>query len=241
MKNNFFLSLVLVASLGLLGCADGNGFKSNIPLDGNNEGSSTTPPETVDSWQKISDFQGLVSGGAYDQSLVIYIDKNTQSILLVLPIPVLIPSVTGIEIPDLPGARLTSYRNPDGSHSLAVSIPLTYIARGAVFLPNQRLPSGDPLPYVPSGELPGFGIQFPQKPDYRLNVYVGVSVAAVFIELPDFGLPFGWLTRVKNRDGTKEVGAIGYIPEKGTYAGGMYLATHLPPELARLIDEVLRW
>ena len=108
-------------------------------------------------------------------------------------------------------------------------------------MPNQKLPSGDDLPYVPAGELPGFAVQFPQMPDYRIHLYIGVNVAAVFAELPNVGLPIGFLFPVKNLAKTKVIGAIGYVMPKATFAGGMYLATQLPADLARLIDDLIRW
>ncbi len=212
--------------------SNGGSNQSNGSTDG---GSNTAP-----SWEKV-EADGFASGGANSGQLVVYIDKTKQSLLLVLPIPVLVPMLTQVEIPDAPGAYLTTYTNANGSISMAINVPLKYIIKGASFTAGQRLPNGDPLPFVPAGELPGFGIQFPQMPDYRINLYIGVNVAAAFVELPDFGLPIGGIFPVKNKNKTKVVGAIGYILPKATYAGGMYLATQLPDETARMIDELIRW
>lgn len=233
---------LLAAALTLSGCAKGfqqasdssssSGDAQNVPVD-----QGTPQP----GWEKV-EFNGYQSGGTSNNSLVIYIDKVNQSLLMVLPIPVIIPIVSPIEIPDLPGAYLTTFTNPNGGgDSLAVSIPLHYIVKGGVFMPNQKLPNGDDLPFVPAGELPGFAIQFPQMPDYQIHLYVGVNVAAVFAELPKVGLPFGFLFPVKNAARTKVVGAIGYVTPKNGFDGGMYLAAQLPPELARVIDELIRW
>lgn len=239
-------ALTLSTALALTACAPNTGF--NTDSDGSNDGQNlpgpTWPgdqePPPQAGWERV-DFKGYASGGTYNQNLVIYIDKANQSLLLVLPIPVIIPIIAPIPVPDLEGAELTSYTDAQGNTNLAVSIPLRHIVRGGVFMPNERLPNGDPLPYVPSGELPGFAIEFPQMRNYQIHLYVGVSVAAVFAELPDFGLPFGWIFPVKNSAGTKVVGAVGYVAPKGQYDGGMYLAAQLPPELAQIIDELIRW
>ncbi len=232
-----------ITTLALVGCSKGFQQSSDSSSDGNIiQGDPwTTPGAPTNGWEKV-EFNGYQAGGATNNSLVIYIDKAHQSLLFVLPIPMIIPIVAPIEIPDLPGAYLTTYTDANtGNQSMAVSIPLGYIVKGGVFMPNQKLPSGDPLPFVPAGELPGFAVQFPQMPDYRLHLYIGVNVAAIFAELPDVGLPIGFLYPVKNQAKTKVVGAIGYVMPKNSFAGGMYLAAQLPPELARVIDDLIRW
>jgi hypothetical protein len=175
--------------------------------------------------------------------LVIQIDKANQAILLLLPVPsfAFLPLFPQSAIPNLPGAYFTSYQTASGASQLAISIPLKYILKGAQFGPDQKLPSGDPLPYIPAGELPGFAIQFPQHPDYQVHLYIGVNVAAAFVELPDFGLPIGGIVKVKNKSKTKEVGAIGYVLPKGNYAGGLYLAAQIPNDMAIMIDNLIRW
>lgn len=237
---------VLAATTALLsGCA--KGFQNSAdPLTlekAAQEEPSQNPPAPVDTgaWDKV-EFNGYQAGGTKSNSLVIQIDKVHQSLLFVLPIPMIIPVLNPIEIPDLPGAYLTSYSKPNGGGDvLAVSIPLRYIIKGGVFMPNQKLPSGDDLPYVPAGELPGFAIQFPQLPDYQIHLYIGVNVAAVFAELPKVGLPIGFLFPVKNQAKTKVIGAVGYVVPKGGFPGGVYLAAQLPPDLARVIDDLIHW
>lgn len=241
-----FVSLLAISALTLSACGSKNGFDSVLPSNGsnnngqgeNNNGGGTTP---VNPWDSI-EYKGIANGGPSNNSLVVYIDKVNQALILVLPIPAIpIPIIAPKPIPELEGAYLTSYTNTDGSVSMAVSIPLSKIVRGGSFMPNERLPNGDRLPYVPAGELPGFAIEFPQMPKYQIHLYVGVNVAAVFIELPDVGLPFSWISPVKNASKTKEVGAIGYVAPKGNYDGGMYLAAQLPADLARAIDDLIRW
>jgi hypothetical protein len=237
-----------LAAILITGCllltACGRGYEATpTPSDAlaaNGQTSDSGSSNVESGWQKV-DYQGFQSGGATDQALVIYIDRPNQSLIFVLPIRVIIPIFNQVEIPNLPGAHLLTYKDPQNGDSLAVSVPLKYIIRGAQFGEPQKLPNGDALPYVPAGELPGFAIDFPQMKNYQIHLYIGVSVAAVFAELPKLGLPFGFLQPVKNPDKTKIVGAIGYVPPKNTFAGGMYLATQLPADLARTIDELIRW
>lgn len=235
-------SLALMSSLGLIGCAksfNGSSATGSSSTDSQSSGSSSSSQ----SWEKV-ELNGYPSGGSYSKNLVIYIDRANQSLIFVLPVPVIIPIISEMRIPDLPDAKLMTYTDAGGGSNLAVSIPLRYIVKGAVFRPDQRLPSGDALPYVPAGELPGFAIDFPQMTNYRIHLYVGVNIAAVFAELPDLPSPIGGITAifpVKDAKGLKQIGAVGYVGKKGTYKGGAYLAAQLPAELARVIDDLIRW
>lgn len=240
-------TLVLSSLLLTSACGGRSGFSTaGAGADGTSQGQGTggnnseTPGASTPTWEKV-EMNGYPAGGNYDGRLVIYIDKQNQSLLMVLPIPVLIPIIAQVPIPDLEGAYLTSHEDSNGGKSLAINIPLRHIVREGKFMPDQKLPNGDPLPFVPAGELPGFAIEFPQMPKYQIHLYVGVNVAAAFVELPDFGLPFGWTSKVKNQSKTKVVGAIGYVPPKNNYDGGMYIAAQLPDDLARVIDELIRW
>lgn len=234
------ISVLMMTTLGLMGCAKpAGGFSSEGST--NNNGSST--PVVDNGWEKV-EMDGYPSGGGYQKNLVIYIDKVGQSLIFVLPIPVLIPIIAPMPITQLEGAMLTSYTNANGEANMAVSIPLGYLVKGGMFRPDERLPNGDRLPFVPAGELPGFGIDFPQMNNYRIHLYVGVNIAAVFVQLPDLPSPVGSVTAifpVKDSKGLKQVGAIGYVGKKGTHKGGMYLAAQLPADLARVIDDLIRW
>ncbi len=243
MKNKLFITSLAAITMGLVGCSKGfqNLANPSTEKPAAQGGTEPNPDPAVNGWDKV-DFKGYQAGGTNNNALVIHIDKVHQSLLFVLPIPMIIPIVSQIEIPDLPGAYITNYVNPNGGgDSLAISIPLHYIIKGGAFMPNEKLPNGDDLPFVPAGELPGFAIQFPQMPEYQIHLYIGVNVAAVFAELQDVGLNFGFILPVKNQAKTKVVGAIGYVMPKFTYPGGIYLAAQLPADLARVIDDLIRW
>lgn len=242
------ISILVFASLALTACGKG-GFNSadskavtggsNDSQGGGDDGGSTGG-ETPATWDKV-DMNGYPSGGSSAGKLVVFINKEQQSLLLVLPVPLIIPFFTDVQIPDLEGAYLTNYTDSNGGKSLAVNLPLKHLIKGGAFAPHQNLPSGDPLPFVPSGELPGFAIDFPQMTNYRIHVYVGTNVAAAFVELPDLGLPIGGIFPVKNATKTKIIGAFGYVLPKGSYKGGLYLAAQIPDEMAAVIDDLIRW
>lgn len=247
------LALLFIAMCLLPACAKkGSGFDSSssdttaTAQDSSNSQSQDNPqtpaPQSpsAPSWDQV-DMDGYASGGAYNGKMAVRVDKNAQALTLLLPIPMPVPLIGTMNIPSLPGAKLASTADGNGKELLALQIPLKYIIKGAALGQGQSLPNGDPLPYVPAGELPGFSIQLPQIKNYRIYVYLGVNVVATYIELPDFGLPIGWISPVKNKAKTRVIGAIGYVPPKMNYAGGMYLATQIPAKTAQLIDNLIQW
>lgn len=244
------LATIITTSWLFTGCGSKSGFSSadnaSIVPDGggtdNNNGNNNGPGTEQPDWNKV-DLDGYPTSLDFEGQLVIKVDKDNQALILILPIPAFafMPFTSKLNIPEIPGAFITSYTNSKGDKQLAVSLPLQTVLKGAKFLPNQKLPNGDNLPFVPAGELPGFAIQFPQNPDYRVHLYVGVNVAAAFVELPGIDLPISALSRVKNGAKTKDVGAIGYIAPKGNFDGGLYLAAQIPDKMAAVIDDLIRW
>lgn len=243
-----FLASMITTSFLFTACGSKSGFSSNdsdsaAPVqsggtDNNNNNGNTDAPD----WSKV-DMDGYPTSMDFGGQLVIQIDKPNQALILILPIPAFafLPFVSKVTIPELPGAFFTSYKNSKGDKQLAISVPLQTVLKGAKFLPNQNLPNGDSLPFVPAGELPGFAIQFPQNPDYRIHLYIGVNVVAAFVELPKIDLPISTVSRVKNKSKTQYIGAIGYIAPKGSYDGGLYLAAQIPDKMAVVIDDLIRW
>ncbi len=243
--------ILMIASMSLVGCSGKTGFQSidgalgssdNNSQGGGGDGGGSGTNTNAD-WSKV-EMDGYSQGLDSKGKLVIQIDKVNQALILILPLPsfLFLPFTSAnVDIPDLDGAYFTSYETASGDRQLAVSVPLKHVIKGAEFGDSQRLPNGEALPFIPAGELPGFSINFPQQPKYQVHVYVGVNVVAAFVELPDLGLPIGGTAKVKNKDKTKEVGAIGYIPAQGNFNGGLYLAAQLPSELAITIDELIRW
>lgn len=248
------ISILMIASLmtssfGLVGCSGKTGFQSlDSTLNGStgngSQGNGDTGGNTDNqaSWDKV-DIDGYSQSMESKGQLVIQLDKVNQAVILILPIPAFafLPFFPKADIPELEGAYFTSYQTADGSNQLAISVPLKHVIKGAEFLPDEKLPNGDPLPYVPAGELPGVAIQLPQHSKYQVHLYIGVDVAAAFVELPDFGLPVGGIVKVKNKNKTKEVGAIGYILPKGNYDGGLFLAAKIPKDMSIMIDQLIRW
>lgn len=238
-----------VTLISLIGCGQSlktdsdasSGNTSQGQNNTNNPGQNTPTPPT---WDQVS-LEGRLNQGSYNKMLVVYIDQTNQSLMMILPVPVLVPFYQTQSFPGMTDAKLKTITNPDGSYSLAVTVPLKHLIKNGELVNPQKLPNGNPLPFVPDGELPGFALSIPGfTGTLKVYLYVGASAAAVFTELPDLGLPIAsteFILPVENKSKTKVIGAFGYIPKKGNFANGMYLATTLPEDLTKLIDDLIRW
>lgn len=242
----------MTATLALSLAACSGSFKSTEQLSSNpnnqNNGQGATPPiDNTQTWDKVTqEVNSKADGGFYDGRTMIRIDKTRQSIILTLPLPdMFFLSLSAVSLSQMPGASVEEVDNADGSKSWAFVIPLHYIIKGAAFSNFNTLPNGDTLPYLPAGEISGFAIQFPEKPNYRIYLYIAVNAAAVFIETPDWEIPpeFSFLpgVPVKNEAKTRTIGYFKLIPNKSTYASGVYLAARLPSDLARTINDLIQY
>lgn len=245
MFKNQILSLMILALLASVGCGkqsletEDQASKDNIQQ--NDPQDQEDPKDERPTWDMVS-LEGRLNQGSYNKMLVVYIDQKNQSLMMTLPVPVLVPFYQTQSFPGLPEASLKTVTNPDGSYSLAVNVPLKVLIKNGEFVNPQRLPNGDPLPFVPDGELPGFALSIPGfTGNLKVRLYVGTGAAAVFTELPDLKIPGQFTLPVENKSKTKVIGAFGYIPKKGIFANGMYIATTLPEDLAKTIDDLIRW
>lgn len=252
-------TLSLVVALGLTSCSksmvtqtapggEAAPTTDNSGAGGNTE--QTTPDQTTNPWSSVSTgVNGKVDGSAFNGQLLIQVDSANQALIFYLPIPIegLIGlPVTAIEIPQLPGVTVFQVVKPDGSSQLAIRVPLKYMLRGAELVAYNALPNGDPLPFMPAGENRGFAITLPGNQDLRLHFYLAANAAAVFIELPQLVLPEPWARLsigfpIRNADKTQVVGYFQFVPNKSTFASGVYIAGRIPTQLATVIDNLIRY
>lgn len=235
-----FLTLIL-STLMVVGCA--KEADSGASSQGSTQNQTNTQEPSKPGWESVS-LEGKVekTGSKHNQTLVVVIDKVQQALILVLPIPLL--GFQEVNTTQIEGVKLIKYTNSAGNVFPAVSIPLKLVLKGASFLPNEVLPNGDDLPFVPAGELPGFALDLPQIKNRKFYVYIGVNVVAVFAETPELDrlpLQVGFTLPVKNKEKTKVVGALSYVIPKGVHSSGFFVASQLPADLARLINDVIKW
>ena len=229
----------IAAVLGILvstGC--GSKFEGTRELASTEGGLGSTPTVPVDPWEKIS-FEGAVSGGTYNATPVVSLDKVNKMLLITVPMPLVIPGAE-LKLEDLPGGKVTWEKLADGTPAIMVHIPLEKFLRGVDFPAVDSLPTGDKLIDlgIPDGELPSFAVSLPVR-NVKLHIYLGVGVVAVFAALPT-NPPIGiGPLPILNKDKTRTVGYFALLTGNSTQNGGFYLSAQMPDDLARIIDEIL--
>lgn len=238
---SFAISCTLMS---LVACSSKGGFDLGTSIFNNSSNSSASTgngnvdpgvnPADPDAYQKLQ-YKGTINGGSDDGTLVVDIDKTNNALLLILPLEInsYIDSVNGT-IPDLPDVTFMTYKDDKGASYLAVSVPLRYIRKGASFLNPARLPNGDPLPQIASGELPSVAITIPGGKNVQFNFYIGVNVVGLYLSSPFdpyIALHFPIVR------GVDTIGYFHTIPAKTGYNGGFFITTQMPDSIAAIIDD----
>ncbi|MBL7669556.1 MAG: hypothetical protein JNM39_03650 [Bdellovibrionaceae bacterium] len=250
MKNNLkykstLFSGVLV-SLIFLGC--GNTMQttpstSQIEPKPQNQPNIPNPPPS-DSKQAIPgsvDVSSFISGGTFDKMQVVEIDPIRKDLIFRLPLGMnQFILVNSGELPDFPGITFRTEILPNGQARLALRVPLKYVLRGVKHLDPKKLPNGDPLPGVPSGEMPGLALTLDSTNKVQMALYLGADFVAIFVESP-FDPTISLQFPIKNANGNKYVGSFGIIAAKETpaksFQGGFFLSYQLLPEFSSILDK----
>lgn len=229
----------------LLACSQNGGFDAT-KLTSVETAAEAPPGDNSDntnsglsSYEKLQ-YKGFISGGANDGTLVIDIDKATDALLVIVPMQVnaYIESTEG-EVPDLPGVKYMTYKDDKGASYFAITVPLRYVLKGASFLAPARLPNGDVLPQMASGELPSVAVTVPGKNKVQLHLYMGVNTVGVYISSPyDPYLPLQFPIRSK---GVEIIGYFHTVPAKSGFDGGFFLNMQMPDSIATIIDDHFRF
>lgn len=190
------------------------------------------------------DFKGRVeSSDGNNNALTFDFDKSRAEFIVMIPMPSAMPFLPYGSFNNRPDITFSPIVDANGRMKFAVRIPAKYILKGAAFLPATKLPNGDALPAMPAGygELPSLALSFPQNSNTQITVYIGVNAVGLFVTLPEkLAIPLGFQLPIKNSDKSKTLGFMTYVPQKGTYAPGLFLSTLIPPSMARILEDHLR-
>ncbi|MBX2987417.1 MAG: hypothetical protein KF802_05940 [Bdellovibrionaceae bacterium] len=244
---NRVLVPAVIAALLLSGCSEGmkssaiEGGSSNVEsgsgVGGINDGRN--PMDQVD-------MKGYVSEGAYQSVKSVDIDKVAGELIVRLPLGMdATIAVGGGSIPQLPGVTFGTEFGADGNAYFTVRIPLRYVLRGVTGLPSTTtLPNGRPLPKMPAGEYPSVAFTINSKnTDRKFHLYLGVDAVGLYVESK-------WLScgnspicldyleaPIKNEQRNKVLGYLTLMLGRGQTAGGFFVSTIVPPEIAKILDE----
>lgn len=242
--------LVLAALLS--GCSKNSGYEaaSNgtpAPSTGdnnngqNNGGGNNNPGNTLDS----VDMKGYVAGGDNEGLKSIDFDKVRGELILTVPVGLdfTVPLLTG-SIQKYPDILFQTTKGNDGKTYFVIRVPVKYVLRGVNNTSPSRLPNGDPLPGVPAGEAPSVGFSLSAGDNRKVYIYMGVEVVAVYFETTFLSCQPSWpicpstiALPIYNQNRTKQLGTFAAVVGKNGGNGGFYVATQIPPEMAKILDE----
>ena len=238
------LAFLVFALLTLPNCSkpqlQQDGLSNTIGTDGTLGGGITNPVDPVTQL----DFKGRVeSNDANNNALAFDLDKSRGEFIIMIPMPSAMPFLPYGAFNNHPDITFSSIVDGNGRTKFAVRIPVKYIIKGATFLPAAKLPNGDNLPAMPAGygELPSLALSFPQSENTQITVYIGINAVGLFVTVPEkIAIPFSFQLPIKNSDKSKTLGYITFVPQKGSYAPGLFLSTLIPPNMARILEDYLR-
>ncbi len=204
---------------------------SGTPPDPN----STTPPATLQS----VDLNGSINGGRFNKTQVISLDIPNKMLVVTLPMlanPFLAGVSAQIPVTGVTGATIGVQTQPDGSSAIVLHMPLANIIRGVNFPTPTALPNGDPLPGVPTAELPSVAVSLNPAKNITATIYFSKQMVGIYVNTP-FD-PFISLTvPVRNSSKTKILGYFSTVPAKKPAAnGGFFVSALIPDDIARVID-----
>lgn len=242
LSSTLFRATLVITSLISMACGQGLKTSGSDALSslcsncgGGNNGSSIDPR-----WGQL-DLKGAPATGAYEMTMIDF-DPPQKTLKIIIPMPgVNIPVEARLPIPELPGAAYVIEAGPDGSLRLIVEIPLTRVMRNIDIIEPQRLPNGDPLPGYPDGEGPRLGVKV-AKSKRDIFIFAGKSAAAVFVPLPGVNIPAvlgQTVIPIRSENERRTLGYFSIVPVKGSHSGGVFVSAVLPPDMARLIDDLL--
>jgi hypothetical protein len=249
MKTSSMVAMLCAsASMSLVGCGSafqsGNAGVAASSLSGGNTVSGTTPapaPGSTD-WQKLS-MNGKLSTGRFSGMQVVTIDKVTKELVLSLPMPAN-PYLDGVMVDfplaQLPGAHVHLDALPSGGSALSLRVPLAALLKGVAIGDPARLPNGDPLPAIPSGQMPSAAVSLSNIAGKNINatIYMAVATIGIFVNTP-FNPLFSLSVPIRSEDKTQTWGYLTLVPAKTGHDGGFFISVQIPNDIAIIIDNNL--
>ncbi len=168
-------------------------------------------------------------------------DKTRGEFIIMVPLPMNVIFTPSGAFPNYPDITYGPLFDASGKMKIAVRVPVKYLIKGLQFVAPSKLPNGDPLPAMPAGvgELPALGLSFPTS-DTQITLYIGINAIGLFATLPDkasLPIPFNITLPLKNQDKSRTFGYLTYVAAKTTFPSGLFIATGVPAQFARILED----
>jgi hypothetical protein len=252
MKKILTACLSAAVILGLTACGqkgfDANSSNTSAP-EQTGQGSNGNNNSDLQKEMDKLDMSGYASGNYADGQETINLDKVSAALVLRIPLGFLVNvTLTANSFPEMPGVVVTTEFDPQKGQILVLRLPVKYLLRNTPTAAPSRLPNGDALPSVPSGELPMVALVLNAKKSEKIYLYLSKEYFAVFFETPvDFGsllnplLPVNPISLIsipiKDKNKVQIVGYLHLIAKKNSFNGGFMMAFRLPSKVAALLDD----
>ena len=187
------------------------------------------------------DVNGVVSGGSFGSVSVLGVDKTTKELLIRLPMIAggyLDGASISIPIPQMGGATLGLETISTGGSALTLRVPLKNLMKGLTTgMAAGRLPNGDALPSLASGELPAIAVPLMPAHGISAELYMSQAIVAVFVNSP-IDPYIGVSYPIRDASRTHTYGTFSTVPAKSkTVNGGFFISIAIPDDIARVIDD----
>lgn len=244
--------LIKIIPLGFLifcaGCGSPNGFSTsstnpttNTPPSGGNGGAGGGGggSSVIDQVRDL-DLNGYVAqGSATDrQNPVISFDVMNKEFIIRIPLQLTGQFTVGQgQFPGLSDIKFATVLDNNG-FNFVIRIPMKYILRKVQTAAPGRLPNGDPLPAVPSGELPQVNLVLNPTKKEKVYLYLSKEYFAVLFE-SKFNHGADLSAEIRDKSGLRVVGYFHMIKAKNNSAAAFMIAGQLPPKVTSLLDQYL--
>jgi hypothetical protein len=251
------ISMTVFLTLSILSCSKGFQSQSdaNFKLLDSNSGLNTgdspqnpdqidpnlPPAQAIDKVQMKSLVEDSSQTTGFNGAIAFDFDKLRGEFIIMIPLPANVIFTPSGSFPNYPDIYYGPMFDSSGKMKIAVRVPVKYIIKGLEFIPPSKLPNGDPLPAMPAGagELPALGLSFPTSKT-QLTLYIGVNAVGLFATLPEkasLPIPFNITLPLKNQDKSRTFGHLTYVTAKGTFPSGLFIATVIPAQFARILED----
>ncbi|HPI41157.1 MAG TPA: hypothetical protein PLJ21_10160 [Pseudobdellovibrionaceae bacterium] len=237
--------IILLLGTSMIACAP-QGFDSQPPIASspNQEGQDQLGGGGNAKSPSPDEMGVIESMKSSDQSYnsQVYIDKLNWMLVIRIPLgfnPFI--DVTQLSLPKIKGGEVTTEIDSNLNAFVVVKLPLKNVLRGVTQLETAtKLPNGDPLPKMPSGEPASLGLTISAKKNVKMNIYIAIEAVGVFVETP-FDYPFpGYLSLpLKNEAQTQILGWFTLVPRKNEFNSGFFLSFKLPLEVSEILNKYL--
>lgn len=173
---------------------------------------------------------GRIQGGAFDEQLAVSFDQEQKKIHLMIPLSsnrALVKAELLLPSPVFLDSRVLVNASSLSLPTVELDVPLTLFSHTPPSLTLSRLPNGEPIPTIVSGELPSFHLPLDDRKERWATIYWQNSTLGIYVN-SDIDPGLRAVFPIRSPDLQRTLGAFGTIPATPFSNGGHLLLFSLP-------------